>query len=80
MRLQQALKWPSQWLVSVWYIKRGQRPPELGDPYFGCGEQDLIPRTVTSVLVWRAGKEMISFVGLKKSRRGDMDWENKQSI
>ncbi|KAL3971461.1 hypothetical protein ACER0C_026980 [Sarotherodon galilaeus] len=40
--------------VSVWYIKRGQRPPELGDPYFGCGEQDLIPRTVTSVLVWCA--------------------------
>lgn len=29
----------------------------MGDPYFGCGEQDLIPRTVTSVLVWCAGKE-----------------------
>lgn len=66
--------------MSVWYIKRGQRPPELGDPYFGCGEQDLIPRTVTSVLVWCAGKEMISFVNhLKKSRRRDMDGFGEQA-
>lgn len=42
----------------AWYISREQRLPELGDPYLGCGEQDLIPRTVTSVLVWCAGKEL----------------------
>lgn len=57
MKTQQELKWPSQWCASAWYINGERRPPELGDPYFGCGEQDLIPRTVTSVLVCCAGKE-----------------------
>lgn len=55
MKAQQALKWPNEWQTSAQYKNREQRPPELGDPYFGCGEQDLIPRTVTSVLVLCAG-------------------------
>lgn len=44
--------------MSARYINRERRATELGDPYFGCGEQDLIPRTVTSVLVWCAGNKI----------------------
>lgn len=56
--------------MSAQYINRERRASELGDPYFGCGEQDLIPRTVTSVFVWCAGKEISQrLLGLRSKRR-----------
>lgn len=77
MRAQQALKWTSQWLSVCRFIYREQRPPESGDPYIGCSEQDLIPRIVTSVLVCCEGKEISHLTvwwSLKKEEQifGDM--------